>query len=72
MKQEEKWPVFQTSPRASRKFPVDSTNNHPGGRQSGEFFEEMSGMVTLKRKKGGAGDDQSRTITDESALQNLF
>lgn len=56
----------------SRKFPNDLTNNNP--RESGEYFEEMSGMVTLKRKPK---EDQNRTVNDSSilsdpALKNLF
>lgn len=52
MKQEEKWPVFQTSPKMPAKFAKENNRPLDGGvrRESQEMFEEMSGMVTLKRK----------------------
>ena len=80
MQQEEKWPVFQTSPKMSAKFPKDTTNTLQP--ESGELFEEMSGMVTLKRKTKEKGNgvgmadhtSQNRTVSSrpESPYQSVF
>ena len=75
MKMEEKWPVFQPSPKAERKAIKQPTTflNTDGRRVSEELFEEMSGMVTLKRKgkdKGGEGSGQ--TFANHPGLQSLF
>ena len=52
MKQEDKWPIFHTSPKMQAKFPKENNGmlDENMQRQSTEIFEEMSGMVTLKRK----------------------
>ena len=68
MKQEEKWPIFQANQKMSDNFTKDSNNSLQMGAASGEgerLFEEMSGMVTLKRKGKEKGDqNQFGRITD--------
>ena len=68
MKQEEKWPIFQANQTMSDNFTKDSNNSLQMGAASGEgerLFEEMSGMVTLKRKGKEKGDqNQFGRITD--------
>lgn len=68
MKQEETWPVFQANQKVSNNFTKDSSNSLQAGAGSGEserMFEEMSGMVTLKRKGKEKGDqNQFGRITD--------
>ncbi len=78
MKQEEKWPVFQPSPKMERKKQnqqhlLQSAN---GGQDPDLIFEEMSGMVTLKRKakeKGGnSNGGQLESFDNHPGLQSLF
>ena len=77
MKQEEKWPVFQPSPKMERKSarqdPSTHQNINGGGQESSEvMFEEMSGMVTLKRKgKENHGNEQA-AFDNHPGLQSLF
>jgi hypothetical protein len=68
MKQEEKWPIFQTSSKASEEMKNGAVGSQPGRRTS-DLFEEMSGMVTLKRKPKESDGSQNRT---NDQLQNLF
>ena len=78
MKQEEKWPVFQTSPKLSTKFSEEgktfNQKNNEERRKSGDLFEEMSGMVTLKRKakETSNGVNNTQQFSSHAGLQNLF
>ena len=68
MKQEDKWPVFHTSPKMPAKFAKESDGValEDARRQSSEMFEEMSGMVTLKRKVKDNG------LRPSSPLHTMF
>lgn len=79
MKEEEKWPVFQPSPKMDRKSakqqPSAGTNTFlsasGGGDQDPDsIFEEMSGMVTLKRKPKEKTLEES--FDNHPGLQSLF
>lgn len=80
MKQEEKWPVFQPSPKMDRKSakpqqqPAGGNTflsvNGEGDPNPDSIFEEMSGMVTLKRKPKEKAPEES--FDNHPGLQSLF
>ncbi len=81
MKQDEKWPVFQPSPKTERKTARQSPNtfetSNGKGNTSDVLFEEMSGMVTLKRKgkeSNNHGNEQAgqSSFDNHPGLQSLF
>lgn len=79
MKQEEKWPIFQPSPKSERKaqhhLQPQTFLSVNGGQDTDELFEEMSGMVTLKRKgkeKNSYGSEQGQSFDNHPGLQSLF
>ena len=81
MKQEEKWPIFQPSPKMERKTANNQQqhqqpNTFANGADSDVLFEEMSGMVTLKRKvkdKSTYGNEEAgQSFDNHPGLQSLF
>lgn len=64
--------VFHTSPRLGTKFPKDGSSPASslgvGGEIGDGMFEEMSGMVTLKRK---GKESNAPSITDQNHLRTF-